>query len=138
VPPAHFDLCIGLGVAEYLSPQAPRRFVKNLCSLADIILFSDAVPGQGGTNHINERWPSYWAGLFEAYGFEPLDIIRSIIWHDERIEWWCRQNMLLLVNESGQQRVKGTNGGTQRLLAIIHPEAFYSARVGVLIARFGG
>ena len=47
--------------------------------------------------HINEQWPGYWAALFAAQGFTVLDPFRATIWHDERVEWWYRQNLLLVV-----------------------------------------
>ena len=32
-------------------------------SMAPVLLFSYAIPGQKGTDHINEQWPDYWEAL---------------------------------------------------------------------------
>jgi 2-polyprenyl-3-methyl-5-hydroxy-6-metoxy-1,4-benzoquinol methylase len=53
-----FDLAMSLEVAEHLAPANSEAFVDTLTKMADIILFSAAVPGQGGAEHINERWPT--------------------------------------------------------------------------------
>jgi hypothetical protein len=58
-------------------------------------LFSAAIPGQGGTEHINEQPPRYWERQFERHGFHPVDAIRPIIWRDRRVEPWYRQNIFL-------------------------------------------
>ncbi len=42
------------------------------CS-ADLILFSSAVPGQGGCFHLNEQAPSYWSDIFRSLGFLCFD-----------------------------------------------------------------
>jgi 2-polyprenyl-3-methyl-5-hydroxy-6-metoxy-1,4-benzoquinol methylase len=61
-----FDLAICLEVAEHLPSDCAADLVTNLCNAADVVLFSAAIPGQDGTGHINEQWPSYWARLFIA------------------------------------------------------------------------
>ena len=37
---------------------------------APTIVFSAAQPGQGGTGHINEQPPEYWAQRFEGRGYD--------------------------------------------------------------------
>jgi len=37
--------------------------------IIDNVLFSAAIPNQGGTGHINEQWQEYWAEKFYANGF---------------------------------------------------------------------
>ena len=96
-----FDLAVCLEVAEHLPSDCAADLVANLCNAADVVLFSAAVPGQGGANHINEQWPSYWASLFSHKGYRCLDVIRPIIWTDERVEPWYRQNTLLFVRKNG-------------------------------------
>lgn len=90
-----FDLAVSLEVAEHLPESYARFFASSLASLAPAILFSAAIPGQGGTQHINEQWPSYWAALFSSCGFDCFDFLRQRLWDDERIAWWYRQNVLL-------------------------------------------
>ena len=61
-----FDLAISMEVAEHLSRDRAYSFVRDLTHLAQVVVFSAAIPFQGGTNHLNERWASYWKALFEA------------------------------------------------------------------------
>ncbi len=77
-----FDLALSLEVAEHLPVQSSSIFVNSLVQLADIVLFSAAIPGQGGVYHINEQWQQFWAGLFKGYGYEVIDVLRSIFWND--------------------------------------------------------
>ncbi|MDJ1157686.1 methyltransferase domain-containing protein [Chelatococcus sp. SYSU_G07232] len=90
-----FDLACSLEVAEHLPSSCAEQFVALLAKAAPAVLFSAAVPGQGGTNHLNERWQSYWADLFARHGYVAVDCIRPAIFHDERVEWWYRQNILV-------------------------------------------
>lgn len=91
----YFDLAVSLEVAEHLPPARAAGFVHDLTALAPIILFSAAIPGQGGRNHVNEQWPDYWARLFAERDYVPADVIRPAIWDDEAVEWWYRQNTIL-------------------------------------------
>ena len=50
--------------------------VETLTELAPVIVFSAAIPSQGGNGHVNERWPSYWSDLFARSGFGCLDLLR--------------------------------------------------------------
>jgi len=92
-----YDLAISVEVAEHLSPNRAQGFVADLCKASDIVLFSAAIPGQGGTNHVNEQWPSYWVGLFRAGGYDCFDVLRPALWSDSEVEFWYRQNILLFV-----------------------------------------
>lgn len=92
-----YDLALSLEVAEHLSPKRARSFIKDLCSLSDLILFSAARPQQGGTNHLNEQPPSFWAEIFIKEGYWPLDLIRPKIKNNDRVEEWYKNNTLLFV-----------------------------------------
>ena len=82
-----FDLCISVEVAEHLDPNKDSEFIKLLCSSSDIVLFSAAIKGQGGTDHINEQWQSYWINLFSINSFQSYDIFRGALWNDKRVAW---------------------------------------------------
>jgi SAM-dependent methyltransferase len=125
-----FDLCICLEVAEHLTERAAAAIVRNICNLSDVVLFSAAIPGQGGNHHFNERWPSYWADLFASAGYEALDSIRGLIWNDARVEWWYRQNLLLFANKAGRSRMalSSTTTAGSTPLDIIHPACFEQYR----------
>jgi len=90
-----FDLVQTLEVAEHLSPSRAESFVEDLTNLADVILFSAAIPGQGGTNHVNEQFPSYWTERFLKYNYVCIDCLRSQIWNNNQIEFWYRQNIFI-------------------------------------------
>jgi hypothetical protein len=90
-----FDLALCLEVAEHLPQSAANTLIKSLTDTADVIAFSAAIPGQGGTNHINEQYPDYWAKLMFDFGFELDWDPRHLIWNDRNIAPWYRQNLLV-------------------------------------------
>jgi SAM-dependent methyltransferase len=96
----HFDLALCLEVAEHLPGRFSAQLVRGLTDLAPIVLFSAAVPGQGGTGHVNEQWPEYWRRLFEARDFAMLDAIRPLIREDCRVKWWYRQNIVMFASKA--------------------------------------
>lgn len=55
--PSRFDLAICLEVAEHLPPERVMSFIGELCAAAPVVLFSAAIPHQGGVNHVNKQWP---------------------------------------------------------------------------------
>lgn len=95
-----FDLVQSLEVAEHLPECAAHGFVNSLVSHSQYVLFSAAVPGQGGENHINEQPYEYWRRLFKEKGYVPIDAIRPHIKNNKRVMPWYRYNTLLYVNES--------------------------------------
>jgi SAM-dependent methyltransferase len=94
-----FDLAVCLEVAEHIPPAAGAGLVKCLTQLAPVVLFSAAVPMQGGTHHVNEQWPDYWAAAFSGYRYKRIDAIRKLIWKNREVDWWYRQNVFLFVRE---------------------------------------
>lgn len=92
-----YDLAVCLEVVEHLSPGRSVDYVRTLTSLAPIVLFSAAIPQQGGTNHINEQWPWHWKELFALQGYTRIDAIRPQIWRRKDIEWYYRQNIVLYI-----------------------------------------
>ena len=97
---AKFDLVETLEVAEHLTPARADSFVEDLTNLGDIILFSAAIVGQGGTNHVNEQMQSYWAEKFLRLGYVGIDCIRPQIWNIRQIEICYRQNTLVYAKSS--------------------------------------
>ncbi len=118
------DLVLSLEVAEHLSPGRAASFVADLTTMAPAILFSAAIPGQGGVGHVNEQWQSFWAQLFAAEGYAAHDIIRPKLWTDEAIPAWYRQNVVLYLRPelAEQLRLAATDPG---LLDTVHP-AFWA------------
>jgi hypothetical protein len=99
--PGRYDLAMCLEVAEHLSAKAGARLVQALSQAAPLVMFSAAVPGQGGSYHINEQWPAYWRSLFAAEGFRLFDPIRPLIRDEASVRWWYRQNLLLFASPEG-------------------------------------
>jgi SAM-dependent methyltransferase len=90
-----FDLAVSLEVAEHLPPTAAEGFVSRLTALAPAVLFSAAIPLQGGGDHPNEQWPRYWADLFERRGHVLVDWIRPRVWENDDVEIWYAQNTVM-------------------------------------------
>jgi hypothetical protein len=100
-----FDLAISLEVAEHLTADGGRRLIEALCQSSEVVLFSAAVPGQGGTHHINEQWLEYWIERFAVHGHRLFDVYRPRIAFDRRVAWWYRQNLVLFVSNAAVGRL---------------------------------
>ncbi|MFM2422840.1 MAG: hypothetical protein RL291_1370, partial [Pseudomonadota bacterium] len=125
-----FDLAICLEVLEHLTDEAGRRAVAAMCHAAPAVLCGAAIPGQGGNNHINERWQSYWAKVFQAHGFDAWDVVRPRVWEHSEVEYWYRQNTILYVHP----RAALTRPADARTmpLDVAHPVNF-AGRTGELV-----
>ncbi len=110
-----FDLVVSLEVAEHLPESSADTFIESLVAHGDVILFSAAVPGQGGQHHINEQWPEYWQQKFAKHGFYFHDTIRPLIWNNEKVNWWYRQNIFII------NRIRDN---AAQALSKVHPELF--------------
>jgi cyclopropane fatty-acyl-phospholipid synthase-like methyltransferase len=123
-----FDLAISVEVAEHLPPRCADTFADSLVNLSDFVLFSAAIPHQGGKHHLNEQWQDYWAGLFEDRGYASLDAIRPKIWEDEKIAFWYRQNVLLYVKKArlGALNLPGaaSEASPRFPLRVVHPDQY--------------
>ncbi len=100
-----FDLVQSLEVAEHLPPACSDAFVGALTQHADAVLFSAAVPGQGGEHHVNEQPLAFWRGLFAARGYHAADLVRPAVKGDTLVQRWYGCNMILYVNDAGAARL---------------------------------
>lgn len=100
-----YDLAMSLEVAEHLEERRASTFIEDLTKLSDIVVFSAAIPGQEGTQHINEQFLGYWIDKFEKNNYKCYDIIRPLIWDKDTIAWWFRQNMVVFVNKSIETKI---------------------------------
>lgn len=117
-----FDLVVSLEVAEHLPEENADIFVNTLAALGDNILFSAAIPGQGGQNHLNEQWPEYWLKKFKQYNFKCFDIIRPLVWDNPNVDLWYKQNILLFSRSKSEFEtllIPPSNN-----FSIVHPEMF--------------
>ncbi len=101
-----FDMALCLEVAEHLPSSSSSVLVKSLVKLSPIVVFSAAIPGQGGTNHINEQWLEYWEKLFNKHNYVLVDAIRPILWEKKDVECWYAQNMTLFVKKNTLSQYK--------------------------------
>jgi SAM-dependent methyltransferase len=128
-----FDLAVSLETAEHLSPHRAASFVRDLTNLSPVVLFSAAIPGQGGANHVNEQWPTYWSELFSNNSFRLIDF-RAQFWNEASIEWWYRQNVLLYAREDHFSRF--AHACRPGPLDIIHPLYVGQPTVGTVLRSF--
>ena len=123
-----FDLAISLEVGEHLPANCAAAFVEDLTRLAPAILFSAAIPHQGGVDHVNEQWPDKWAALFAKHGFLPVDCIRKRVWRNDAVEWWYAQNTLLFVKPEVLQRNAALKAEYEQssgeLPRLVHPKRY--------------
>ena len=101
--------------------------------MSDLVLFSAAIPGQGGTNHVNEQWPEYWAAMFANNSFVCFDVLRPCLWSREKCKWWYIQNALLFA-----KRDTKASGIAARLgppvaspMPLVHPRMLSGRDAGI-------
>jgi hypothetical protein len=124
----HFDLAVSLEVAEHLPPECGEQFVHDLVQLAPAVLFSAAIPHQGGVMHVNERWQTYWARLFERHAYTPIDLVRPHVWNDPEVMPWYAQNTFLYVNEELLRRLGGESCRSSPLMDVVAPRFYLYQR----------
>jgi SAM-dependent methyltransferase len=124
-----FDLAVSLEVAEHLPPTSADGFIASLTALAPVVLFSAAIPWQGGTDHLNEQWPSYWADKFAAHGYVPVDSLRARIWNTWEIAWWYRQNAGYWVDQARlADHPTLAAHGSHGFAPLVHPQLWSDVR----------
>ncbi|WP_271021890.1 hypothetical protein [Helicobacter ibis] len=93
-----FDVAESLEVAEHFEVKYAQNFINLLTSLSYIIIFSAAIPLQGGTHHVNEQPPAYWANLFASNDYVCYDFI-ILNFGTMQIYNWYRQNILVIAHK---------------------------------------
>jgi putative flippase GtrA len=92
-----FDVVQCLEVAEHLPPSRAATLVEDMVTLAPVVLFSAAPPGQGGENHVNEQPGDYWRALFRVHDYVAVDCLRPLLAREADIPNWYRYNIVLYV-----------------------------------------
>lgn len=130
-PGQRFDLALCMEVAEHLTADRARSFVAELCSFSDLVLFSAAIPDQGGKNHVNEQWPEYWAQMFGENDFACFDVLRPLLWDRTDCEWWYVQNALLFAKRGTPRFTLVANRFgppvSKQPMALVHPRKLAQA-----------
>lgn len=138
-----FDLAVCLEVGEHLSDSVSDELVKTLTAFAPVVLFSAAIPLQGGSRHINEQWPEYWMEKFAALGYVPVDCIRRKIWNDKRVSFFYAQNIFFFVRKSELSNYpklkQEIENGNDVPLPFVHPHMYlyYAERWRALVPFLG-
>ena len=94
-----YDLVLSLEVAEHIEPEYADVFVRNLVAAGDVLIFSAAVPNQGGQNHLNEQWLFYWKEKFLKHDYVIHDVLKPFFWNNPRIFFWYKQNMVVVTHK---------------------------------------
>ena len=121
-----FDLAFCMEVAEHIPPESADNIVETLAGLAPVVVFSAAIPFQGGTEHVNEQWPEYWAEKFAARGFIAIDLLRPRLWNDPRVECYYAQNVVVYAKPeavSANPRLREW-GGSGLPFGAVHPKQY--------------
>lgn len=122
-----YDLALCLEVIEHINEKYATRMVNNLSNLSDVVVFSAAIPFQGGQNHINEQWLDYWQKEFEDNNYSLFDIIRPMIWNNPDIFYWYKQNIVVFINNNRKDIIESLGNSTEKpILNMVHPECFIS------------
>ena len=123
-----FDLALCLETAEHLPAEAAPVLVETLTRLAPVVVFSGAVPEQKGQGHVNEQWPEYWINLFAERGYLCSTALRDLLWNDERVDVWYRQNLLCFAEPTHAPLLEPLFGQARRAapppLNVVHPGLF--------------
>jgi len=126
-----FDLVLSLEVAEHLPAERAELYIDSLTHLGPIVLFSAAIPFQGGTLHVNEQWPEYWVQLFEKKQYFVIDCVRKQVWRNTTVEWWYAQNILMFGNSGALQNCAPLRTEYEltrsSLLSVVHPRRYLEA-----------
>lgn len=107
--PADMVLC--LEVAEHLPKSAANTLCDSVAAAVEPggrLLWSAAIPGQGGAGHLNEQPPEYWVAKLES---RCLDVcvsetktLRSVWSEIAPNAWWYGRNIVVLHQPQGGTR----------------------------------
>jgi len=122
-----FDLVVSLEVAEHIPKEFADTFINSLSKLGPVVMFSAAIPFQGGTSHLNEQWPEYWINKFKDRGYIAIDSIRRKIWDNEKVGFFYAQNILLFIKKDYLNKfpaLKEELKNNPKPLPIVHPKRY--------------
>jgi hypothetical protein len=120
-----YDLAMSLEVAEHLPKKLSTSFVTKLTEAAPIVLFSAAIPGQPGVQHINMQWQDYWRAIFGGRGYIALDIVRPAVWGRGDVDYWYQQNTIVYCHNSIAATRSDLPWASEKTsLNIVHPALY--------------
>ena len=101
----HFDIAICMEVAEHINPQASASLIKLLTKHANVVIFTAAVPNQGGHGHINCQPRTFWNKLFVEQNFTINTKVMPFIQSNENIAIWYRLNITDYVKNDSDLKI---------------------------------
>lgn len=96
------DLVICTEVLEHINLKRSIEILDYIVSCTDIVIFSAAIPKQGGTGHINEQHHKFWIDKFKERGFEYTDSFKAHIIKNKKIHFYLRQNLFIFFRNQAQ------------------------------------
>jgi len=125
LPDVKADMVVCVEVAEHLPSKRAESFIHELTMLAPLVLFSAAIPSQGGTNHVNERWQSYWVSLFKKHNYIMVDCLRQRWWDNKDVDAFAKQNMFFFVDATKLLRYPRLFAFKNSLpVDVVHPDMY--------------
>ena len=101
IAPAECDLAYSFEVAEHLPPELGDRLVAVLAASAPTVVFTAALPGQGGSGHVNEQERPYWVERFRNHALVERQDLRDRVaagFRDAR-SFWLAANVMVFTRE---------------------------------------
>jgi SAM-dependent methyltransferase len=126
----HYDLVVTFEFLEHVAAPKADALVEFLSGFGDAVVAGVAIPGQGGTHHVNEQWPGYWIERFAKNGLSPYDFLRLAVWTLQGVEPWYLQNAIGYFRHGPPQQVRDfAEAAVLKTLthpaALVHPKLYY-------------
>lgn len=100
--PETYNMAICLEVAEHIDEKYADQLISNITKNAPILIFSAATPGQGGSEHVNEKPFIYWKEKIFLQGFsldkEKTNSLRKTL-REKKIKLWYSKNITVFKKE---------------------------------------
>ena len=94
------DLSLFLEVAEHLTEETAKKIIRYICKTSNMIIFSAAIPGQGGYNHMNEKPMNYWVAKLEDNEFYVFDVFREQLNSIKNLPFYYCNNLILGISKN--------------------------------------
>jgi len=95
--PAELAFC--LEVIEHIDAEFEDVAIDNILDIAGKwLIFSGAVPNQGGNNHVNEKPHQYWIDKIESKGLTFKKSMTENLrksWKESNVQWWYWKNVMV-------------------------------------------
>ena len=104
LPQSSNRLGLCLEVLEHIDDVHSKQVLENITNHSDIVIFSAAVPGQGGTGHINCQPKIHWIKKFHELGWMvDLDTTKHLLYFMSQgyhMGWFTNNAMVLIPYKS--------------------------------------